>query len=373
MLTNKVVRNTLKDLTDLPKATVDKEYLEYSMARDGYTDVIHYVKDTSRTLTNRLTKQFRMLLNLPHLPVLRNEIPILRVPTQAFFVAASPYRVILLSRGFLDLVRFTAESIMLGLVLDRRQELDHLKLQTSDYNSLFFKIFASQLHKDPLPLPHLSEEMSNSCFAGMIITETVIHAFVLLHEIGHFELGHVKRRFLWRPQTIRNEILLVPEASNQKKAQEHEADVYAIKQAEGDKGLLLGAQLFFSLLSFVETPTSVQSNTHPYSGNRLQFLFNEFQESLNATDANDFERALSLIRETHNEWSSAPSAIFHGGNILSRLRDAYKEKGSSPTNPTEEMSAVQVYWLLGLECFADVKRRPEAYKDLLPFSLDEVD
>lgn len=370
-------KNAIRKIVNkFSSSVIEEEYQKSSISKSTHNYSIENIIDKSDILEKEIKNTFKAL----HIDDDFDDISILKLPTPTFVANACAvyygrYRFIVLSQGFTDLIRLFVVHEILRRVVPRKHKLDlmpnkkqHERIR--DLDDLFFKIVASQYLTDrAVPLLPVWIEIPNLFQNEFLLKKANLLAFIILHEISHFKLKHING-FSWFPQQINNRPLLVPEETNKDKNEEHDADVYAMERPEEvlSKQLLfsLGAMPFFSFLSFVETAARINSDSHPYPGNRLQLLYDRFNSEL---DLCEIASLLASIRDMHIHFESSADAIFHGGKLGSKIREDYKGKIEGH-KLAEEISSVGLYYMLGQYYMSDVRKRPDAYNDIAQFNSD---
>lgn len=238
----------------------DREFFELAIANSNKSDRVAYVVEESAHLERRIKTQSEILGLVRNISRWLDKYPLLWVPTYTCVAEAvhdGRQKFVVLSEGFLSLIRGIAEFNVLRSIFDQRQRLDNRtdderEFQTTEFNQMFMRVFSSQFSgEDAVPFPSVFAEDSPE----MLLTDSrpmsaITETFVVMHEVGHLELGHLSSKWwqIFENERVRSE-LLIPEDMNDSKSQEHEADFFAISQADvAHQPLLLnGAKLFFSL------------------------------------------------------------------------------------------------------------------------------
>jgi hypothetical protein len=117
--------------------------------------------------------------------------------------------------------------------------------------------------------------------------------FVLLHELGHLELGHIDNTGL-RAELFAAELAL-PEQINRYKQQELEADAYSFQAVlpQLRSSFISNAFFFLGPFAFMETFAIASTDTHPMFVNRLSRV-----ADLLATDADTHSMVVNIVHDS---------------------------------------------------------------------------
>ena len=157
-------------------------------------------------------------------------------------------------------------------------------------------------------LPWLGENLDNSTRSYIAIRVSHALWFIVMHEIGHVELGHLTGEGSVIPAVYPS--LALQEPLNELKAQEFAADAYVVNSLQADAvphtaGFVLPA---LKMLSDIEARLRTSTDTHPLALNRLHHM----RELLKSTADVGADNALQ--RSVENEMKA--------WNFMSRLERA---------------------------------------------------
>jgi hypothetical protein len=204
------------------RASLDHAFLKHRTAARN-TDSVTFVMELSHYFSDQLKKRCDALEIVPHLSALLDEIPLLVIPMQTFIAEAVrpswpprnrklPY--IVLSEGTINLLAFAAKAVILGIIRDQWMNHRNFSKQKQEVNSLFFKILGTQLlnPKDAVPLRSLLNNLEQlpqqeDIQVLLFSSTTLLHLFVVLHEIGHIKLNHLERHAL--RDTVKNDAIVI--------------------------------------------------------------------------------------------------------------------------------------------------------------------
>ena len=350
-------------LTLVREGKYDQSFIKIILDRGTDHDLMGMIRRRSE----KTKKELIGISEILHPEVdLRNRlglIPILWIPRSAFVLAAirfNEYRFILCSEGFGSAIDLTAESMIMGmllpqkLILDGKSEADQKK-QLSDFNNVYLRLFSSFVENSSVYMPHLFPEMPHNMRGATHLLESGMRIFATLHEIGHIELGHLEGGWLWRllrrGVTARLEDMPVKESDTRMRREEYDADAFALKQAHDPEKLLGGAELFFLMLCLVQNMRSHKSDSHPHVDNRLASL-----------------RQLAKVPMGDTFKSSARLRALIGEKAVNFDEDvSYDQQLIAHPDAPDELLPVHWFYDLGMELISDFKKRPLAYKDVVPF------
>lgn len=295
------------------------------------------------------------------MPTWLERYPILWIPRQRFILDAvrrGPVRIVVMSQGFRDLLRLMSESFILEMLLDRSLELDQLpaaqrETTSAELNQVVMLLFAAQMAPTgSVPLSHVISLMPKELAAAYYAIDMATRVFAYLHEVGHFELGHLD---YWRaPKTwfgwlFNRQPLIVEEELNPSQRREHEADLFAARRFDASRSGANGALIFFTLLGIVQTLNRDNNKTHPHPANRAEHVRRLLGLPADGTSAR-FDNLINLASQLGaNKWTFAQNLTFNDERV------AYPEA-------SREFLAGRWLYNLGCKLIADYQQRPDAYK-----------
>ena len=335
--------------------------IKFLMEKGRYANSDDLIKKKSERLISEVINICNALDIAPQMSEWLQRYPLLWLPRNAVILYAAregSHRFIAVSNGFLDLLDLNAEHFVLGHLLVRKCTLDGISesealRQRSEFDEVFLRVFVSQVDgTEAMPLPHVFPLMPDEIKGAVHLLEVIPRLFAVLHEVGHFELGHLDPPWwaFWahRRRGMRDEGGAVAGRPARIKREEHEADAFAIGVAEPDR-LLSGASIFFSLLSVMHGVRGHRSDTHPNAGERIDYLRRRFRI--------DGEKSAAASVSYLNELVSA------GRFEFAEKKSFVAEREEMPTAPE---AALPIRWInkVASAIVADVKARPAAYADI---------
>lgn len=188
----------------------------------------------------------------------------------AFAVASTEGGIILASSGLLGLIGFCAyHSGAASVMAARGADEDKLR----EFEDMFLHIVTNHVVHG-WPLPGRLEVSSALAYQKIVIHRDCMTAFVLLHELGHIDLGHLGGRDIgpidFQPR--------IPDLPSQLHAAEIEADDFACSAFANPDALDVAATLLTAWANveagrrLIRGPSAHLSLTHPLSINRLDRL-----------------------------------------------------------------------------------------------------
>lgn len=232
--------------------------------------------------------------------------------------------------------------------------LTALGVDTSETNLLFGQVLAAQAGPRAAPALPLRKKLPPELARYSVLLHSVVRLFVVLHEFGHVQLGHLERTGV--ELAVHHE-LLVAERTSPEMMQEYEADEFALSLADGwaQQVLGLGARLFFLLMSLVESASGPgRPLSHPYAGNRIGHLVQRFP----GAGSNEMDELFGMIRKVHDQWSESGRSF--AGKLFAKMRTA------TPDSLTDEMVAMLSLSLLVERLASLLEDHPEATAPLDP-------
>jgi len=229
-----------------------------------------------------------------------------------------------------------------------------LGVDTSEMTLLFGQVLAAQAGPRAAPVLPLREKLPREVARFSVLLHSVVRLFVVLHEFGHVQLGHLEHTGV--ELAVHNE-LLVAEPTSPEMMQEYAADEFALSLADGwaRQVLGLGARLFFLLMSLVESASGPgRPLSHPYAGNRIGHLVQRFPSA----GSNEMDELFGMIRKVHNLWSESGRSF--AGELFAKMRVA------TPDTLSGEMVAMLSLSLLVERLASLLEDHPEATAPLDP-------
>jgi hypothetical protein len=220
---------------------------------------------------------------------------------------------IILHEGFLSIVSFAAEAVVLlhacnemesqltakDLVkhgLGRWPSVDTVSGLSSALTYAYFM--------QPVQLPVLYARdigIRKASLAAHLTSGAEL--FAILHEAAHIALGHLSSN----PQrcTVRSEFLL-PEPSSQEKEQEFEADAYAFAALDRDSRnrMAWGAFVYLRILGTTEFLVQrEQDGHHPRAINRLHALLDKFGAEMDEDTRRMAETTIDFLQQDYEAFN----------------------------------------------------------------------
>jgi hypothetical protein len=191
-------------------------------------------------------------------------------------------------------------------------------------------------------LPWLGSNLDNSIRSNVVIRVSHALWFIVMHEIGHIELGHLTKDGGAIPPIYPS--LALQESLNELKAQEFAADAYVINSLRPDDVPWTSSYVIptLEMLSDIETRLRALTDTHPLALNRLHHMYELLKATADVRATNAMQRS---IDNQVKAWS-----------FMSRLERAEALEAS----PEEAANALQTV----VEIYASLPAQPSHTFDL---------
>jgi hypothetical protein len=261
----------------------DDRLLQGLLRFQGDKDVNALVQRRSQLLASKVSLVARTLDSNSKVPAWLNQYNIIWTPKQKFSLSAVQMGnrgYIVVSNGFLDALNLLTLYHIALIARREALEPDGAQSETADqsitdFDRVFLRLYDNLTSgRTPIFLPELVDEMPPRRQVEFLSVVSSIRLFSFLHEVGHFELGHMKRgwfsKFFPKRAYWRNESP-IKERWFSSMELEHEADVFAIRN--GPPSLISAAAIFFLALGILHSRGSYSSETHPHAANRLARLY----------------------------------------------------------------------------------------------------
>jgi hypothetical protein len=225
---------------------------------------------------------------------------------------------VIIYRGFLKALAFFLELIETDVAVERR-----LRWRFWAYRSramrkradLFTKlplIFYAAGRSDVLPRPNAA--LGRDHRAELFHKFAVCLSFIVMHELGHIELGHLAKGGEGPKMTP--PLLIASEQLDDQKLREFEADSFVVNGLAPDWNFFARGQCasVLGFLTFIEGRIEEPSASHPMSINRLHHALNDLMPGRGASApsyANVLDRVVSHLSNAAVKLAAARAAAPH--------------------------------------------------------------
>lgn len=351
MLDDLLLRKALELADEGPH---DQQLIAVLQEKFRQPDPLSLMRHRSHRFTDDLLNLCGITGLVPRMREWLDDMPPVWIPRQRFLLAAVTFngrRFIAVSHGFQDVLVATAEFLTTGIVLADAQAFDATwRDKDRLYQSVFLRVLASQVEGTGAHfLPHVIDEMPERLRVATHFMAFLARLFGVLHEIGHFELGHLRSPSsrVGGQTMIRLEDAPVLEDANEDIALEYDADTFAAKQMPTH---LQGAEVFFMILSILHATRRYRGVTHPHFANRVANIRKVYGGDT-TTQSNFGRRVVSL------------EAIAAGSDFMFADDELFADiRRRLPHMPEE---AVPAMWLndFQTQLIDEVKAHPDRYPD----------
>lgn len=213
---------------------------------------------------------------------------------------------IVIHEGLLSWLSFVAEmDAIISELSQNCPQADELAMTTIERLEDLYLMLNYSYFRHPFVLPCLSRARTTSIARAAAMQTLSATAFILLHEISHARLGHLRNQVGEVSSQVQ---FVIPESASLSKQQEYEADIEAVLTAPGGRtGLVLaGAEFLLAKLAMYENFTANLSESHPMAINRLSNL----ATGLVGIEKDKLDHLNGIIRMIHDDYSEKPAG-FH--------------------------------------------------------------
>lgn len=318
---------------------------------DGAKLIKAFVVGLSRVATRQHANE---LLANQHVEVVRTDL------CNAYVTQIDDDSVIFVFRGLIKAIMFVLEFGDIVASLDARLKTgQQCPYSPDELHVLVYEAYSSLYHYEASgePLPRAGGILRPGEKRSLLIRFSRVIWFVLMHEIGHVQLGHLC------PGTVKSSLpgpqLVVSENLNSDKLQEFEADLFLCETlADSEQYAVLSYVLApLDLLASLERNLREGSETHPSAVNRLQHIltvrYSLLDDASRDLAAEVVSRNVATLKFQSGKGSASRVQVTlqQSRDALRKLKEFYEDVAEIADDPSEGDIRDAALWDFALSYF----------------------